>query len=386
MVLAVLGIREVAGARAAWPGVADEYFGYLPLAELPFLREEAPWYFEWLAHPPETAFWDWAELEGRHADVDAAVLNLSGWHDEAYGPDGAITNHRGLVAARGKDPRSHLVLGPWTHGVASTERSEFGALDFGPDAAIDYDALLLDFFDTYLRGEETGLRDAPPVRYFVMGENAWHSADAWPPAGTRPRSWCLGAGETGRLGDCGDDEGAGTSEFVADPARPVTDPHGSFGPRDFAMLGERDDVLVFDSGVLDQTLTVAGSGQAEIFVSCECRDLDLWVRLLDVYPDGRAISVMSPGGDVMRASYALGGPLSPGRVYRLVIDRLMTANAFNAGHRLRVQVSASFSPHLSRNLQTGESEIDSAETRPGRIRIHHSPRYPSSLTLPLLSE
>jgi len=73
-------------------------------------------------------------------------------------------------------------------------------------------------------------------------------------------------------------------------------------------------------------------------------------------------------------------------VYRLVIDRLTTAHASRAGHRLRAQVSASFAPHLSRNLQTGESEIDSAETRPGRIRIHHSPRYPSSLTLPLLSE
>ena len=94
------GARESSEAAAAWPGVAAQYRSWLPLKDLPWLRSEAPFYFEWLEHPPEDPWWDWAELRGGYAKVTAAVLNLSGWYDEGYGPEGAATNFTGLVQAR----------------------------------------------------------------------------------------------------------------------------------------------------------------------------------------------------------------------------------------------------------------------------------------------
>jgi putative CocE/NonD family hydrolase len=125
-----------------------------------------------------------------------------------------------------------------------------------------------------------------------------------------------------------------------------------------------------------------------MYVSCDCSDLDLWVRLQDVYPDGRAINMRSPGAEVLRASYrdiTKGRqPLEPGTVYELNLDGLTTANSFKAGHRIRAQVSASFAPHLSRNLQTGESEINSSESRIAHITIHHDTQYPSALLLPII--
>ena len=116
-----LGMPVGGDAEESWRAVADEFQSFLPLRELPWLRKEAPYYFEWLAHPPEDSWWDWAELRGRYDRVSAAVLNLSGWHDDAYGVEGAATNHNGLVQARrGQErSRSHLVLGPWVHGVPS---------------------------------------------------------------------------------------------------------------------------------------------------------------------------------------------------------------------------------------------------------------------------
>jgi predicted acyl esterase len=76
----------------------------------------------------------------------------------------------------------------------------------------------------------------------------------------------------------------------------------------------------------------------------------------------------------------------PGAVYELRMPRAPTAIRFGRGHRVRVQVSASFDPHLSRNLQTGASEIESAESRPAVITIHHDVDRPSRLLLPRASE
>ncbi|MEQ9562850.1 MAG: CocE/NonD family hydrolase [Woeseiaceae bacterium] len=381
------GITTDAEAVETWPTVAHDYESFLPLADLPYLRKEAPYYFEWLKHPPETSWWDWAEIRGRYDDVDAAVLNLSGWHDDSYGTEGAATNFNGLVQSRdnGDDHRARLILGPWRHGVGATAASKVGELDFGPDAPIDYNKELLDFFDQYLRNDKTASGSEPPVRFFVMGENRWHESQSWPPAGIVSQSLCFGPES---LGDCTATAAANDSRFTADPSDPVQDPYDVRGPHDYALLGERTDVLEFTSEPLQQTLTIAGNAEARVFVSCDCKDFDLWVRMLDVYPDGRAMNLMSPGVEFLRASYRDiengRATVEPGKVYELRFDGLLTANRFAEGHRIRLQVSATFAPHLSRNLQTGESEMSSAESRTAEITIHHSDDHPSTLILPVL--
>ena len=118
------------------------------------LRDIAPYYYDWLHHPPEDPFWNFAELRNKYDRTRAAVLNLSGWNDDNYGPEGAITNYLGLVAARAGQPsRTALLLGPWVHGVDSTARTKFGERDFGPAAAIDYDEVVLGWMDRYLRDD-----------------------------------------------------------------------------------------------------------------------------------------------------------------------------------------------------------------------------------------
>jgi hypothetical protein len=387
-----LGMPVGADAEESWRGVADEFQSFLPLRDLPWLRKEAPYYFEWLAHPPEDPWWDWAELRGRYDRVSAAVLNLSGWYDDAYGVEGAATNHNGLVEARkGQEQlRSHLVLGPWVHGAPSTMSSRAGELDFGAAAAIGYDELVLDFHDHYIRGIANRFATEPPVRYFVMGANEWRDARTWPSPAARVEALYLhGAGDAapGRLRAA---PAAGRdirTVFTTDPKRPVPDPHNSPGAYDYRALAARDDVLTFDTEPLEHERWVAGDVTAEIYASCECRDFDLWVRLQDVHPDGRAFNLMGPGNDVVRASYrdpAAGRqPLEPGQVYELRVPTLMTAIRFGKGHRIRVQISASFDPHLSRNLQTGESEVSSAESRAAAITIHHDAERASRLLLPV---
>ena len=380
-------------AAASWKQDHERIQNYLPLRDLPDLKQVAPFYYEWLSHPPADLWWDWAELRNKYDRVHAAVLNFSGWYDEAYGPDGATTNFNGLLAARRneKDPRTHTMIGPWTHG--GQDESKSGERDFGPAAPIDYNELILRWMDHYLRNIDNGVDREKPVRLFVMGDNAWRDEDSWPLARAKETSYYLNAPEsasrTGTLYASVISPSARTSEFVSDPAHPLTDPYTEYGAHDYRAFASRDDVLVFDTMPLQADTEVTGPIRVEIYASADVPDFDLWVRLLDVSPDGTAFNLMSPGLDVLRAGYRNASLkpelLAPGKVYLLNLDRMLTSNVFRAGHRIRVQISAAFSPHFSRNLQTGESEITSSQTQLGHIRIYHDAEHSSRIVLPIIS-
>jgi putative CocE/NonD family hydrolase len=381
------GPRTGKQAREAWARLQPPLTERLPLSEVPELRE-MPYYFEWLAHPPADRWWDWAELRGRYGRVGAAVLNLSGWHDESYGPEGALTNFLGLLAARSgeKDTRTQLVLGPWTHGGEDSDRS--GDRVFGPQAPIDYAGLVLRFLDRYVRGIENGVDREPRVRAFVMGENVWRTGGTMPLPGTRPLALYLCAG--GRLSrEAPADKEPSSSTFVSDPAKPVVDPFADKpGAHDYRALALRGDVLVFETEPLAEALRVVGAVAAEVSLSADAPDADLWVKLQDVAPDGTAWNLSSPGTDVLRASARDGGAspkfLAPGEVVTLSLPNLRTGNLFAKGHRIRAVLCGSFMPHFSRNLQTGESEARSGKTRPATIRIHHEAEHPSRIVLPVV--
>ena len=181
-----------------------------------------------------------------------------------------------------------------------------GEREFGPAAAIDYDEVVLDWMDRHVRAEARDDPSSPPVRYFVMGDNRWQTSPTWPPP-ARPVVYYLSAAPAGtsRRGRSRPSRptGPATSVFVADPDHPVINPYDSAGAHDYRALEQRPDVLTFDSPPLDHDTEVTGPIRARIYLSCDCRDTDVWVRLLDVAPDGTAYNLMSPGLDVVRASY-----------------------------------------------------------------------------------
>jgi len=379
-------------AATTWEQEHRRLQEFLPIRDLPDLKDVAPFYYEWLSHPPADPWWDWAELRNKYERVHSAVLNLSGWYDEAYGPDGATTNFNGLLAARRgeKDPRTRTIIGPWTHG--GQEESRSGERDFGPAAAIEYDELILRWMDHYVRGLDNGVDHEKRVRLFVMGENVWREEDAWPLKRARSESFYLAAksagDRTGTLERSAPEKTYASSTFRSDPAEPLTDPYTDYGAHDYRALAGRNNVLVFDSEPLPADVEVTGPVRAAIYLSAACRDLDLWVRLLDVAPDGTAFNLMSPGLDVLRASYRneklQPEYLNPDSITRLDLNRMLTSNTFLAGHRIRVQISGAFFPHFSRNLQTGNSEIKSSRTFPCMVKIFHSKKHPSRIVLPVI--
>src|SRR5215471_2410732 len=227
------GPKTYREAAAAWKTEHERLQGFLPLADLPDFKRVAPFYYDWLAHPPSDPWWDWTELRDKYDRVHCAVLNISGWYDEAYGPDGATTNFNGLLAARKgeRHPRTQTIIGAWTHG--ELERTKAGDIDFGPDAKVDYDEIILRWMDHYLKGAQNGVEREKLVQRELA------------------------------------DSKVAFSEFTSDPAHPLTDPYSQFGARDYKALAGRENVLVFDTQPFATDTEVTGPIQATIYASAD---------------------------------------------------------------------------------------------------------------------
>jgi len=267
----------------------------------------------------------------------APGLHLGGWHDLFLGATLAG------FADGGEDAR--LLVGPWAHGVIG---SRIGELDFGIDApqgAIDLTAQQLAFFDAVL---EDRLAEIPRVRVFLMGANAWRTEEAWPPARMAPVRLHLVPG--GAL-TVAVQHGAGADELLHDPADPVPtrggavalDPAVGFaGPADQRAVEARADVLTYTTAPLAHDVELMGPVRATLDAT---GGGDWCVKLVDVHPDGRAMSVcdgvLRTAGDAGRHEIHVGD----------------TAILVPAGHRLRVELAASNFPRVDVHPQPARRAV-----------------------------
>lgn len=367
-----------------WDSVKTTMLGSLPLSAAPDLERIAPWYYEWLRHPAYDAWWSWADLANRYGRTSAAVLNFSAWYDDAYGPHGAINNFAGLVAARGTDSATALIMGPWSHGVPRMGRTSVGDREYGSAGSIDYDETVLRWMDRYVRGIDNGVDRQKPVRYFLLGTNRWLVADRWPVPGIRAETlWMHGRELTPKPVTLSE-----TASILSDPMHPIEDPFaGRPGAHDYRAFTPQPTMAVFETAPFADDVSVVGAIDAHLSISVDANDEDVWVKVFDVAPDGTAFNLMSPGNDVLRASYRHKGKrerLKAGTIYDLQLSDLFTANTFLKGHRLRIAVMTSFAPDFSRNLHTGDLEATSIRNRVAHLTLYMGAGSPTFLVLPVL--
>ncbi|HLB54105.1 MAG TPA: CocE/NonD family hydrolase [Gemmatimonadales bacterium] len=332
--------------------------------------------------------------------IDVPGLWIMSWYDVSVGPNLATYNHVRRTAAPEVANRQYAVIAPTLHcaHARATENTTVGERSVG-DARYDYAALTYGWFDHFLKGENNRLLDTmPKVRYYTMGSNRWQTTDSWPPKGAEPMTFYLSSG--GKANTLNGD-GLLTSRppavnrpdaFTYDPMNPVPSHGGNVcctgnavrgGAFDQRELEARPDILVYSTVPLQEGLEVSGPIEVTLYVASDAKDTDFTVKLLDVYPDGRAYNLDET---IQRARYREGYTRPPvflekGKVYKVTLSPLTTSNYFEAGHRIRIEVSSSNFPRFDRNLNTGGRNYDETEGVVAHNLVHHSRQYPSAVTL-----
>lgn len=372
------------------------WYHFRPLIDLPILKEYAPEYYQWLLHPDKSEWWDFVDTEDDFKNFTAPVLLLSGWYDAAYGPEGATRafNKIQKEASGNAQEHSHLVLGPWNHTTITPRKTKFGEIDFLPSAGMDYDEMLLDWFEEQLKGISNP-RPYPPVSIFVMGANRWRAEKEWPLSRALESSWYLQSlgqvqmdNQEGKLSTIlGPD--TSSDRYVFDPKEPFWDKfYEKSIPYDQRENENRKDVLVFTSEPLEEDTEVTGEVILELFVSSSAKDTDFAFTLSDVYPDGKSINVTGLDAGYLRMRYRNGYEkqelMTPGQVYKIRIGDVYTSNLFKKGHQIRIAITSSKAPHYDPNPNTGTVIAEEKNGIPAINVVYNGKNYPSRVILPIV--
>ncbi len=369
------------------------------LLDLPVPGQTAPYYRDWVEHEKDDDYWKAVRVRDHFGEMTVKGLHAGGWHDLFL--KGSIENYRGLRekgATLEAREGQRLLLGPWCHGPTSPE-GQIGDVGFGPEAVLDMNRAVLEWFDYALKGAANAHASRPPVRLFVMGENRWRDEAEFPLARTRDTKCFL---HSARAANSAAGDGSLSLEpprqepparFEYDPERPVETIGGRLccgpvtkpGPYDQRPSESREDVLVFSTPPVVRDTEVTGYVRLELHVSSSAVDTDFTALLADVDPSGYA-RFLTDG--IVRGRYrnatARAELMEPGRVYPLTIDLWATSNLFKAGHRIRLYVSSSNFPRFNRNLNTGEPNLGGTRSVKARQVVFHDAERPSALVLPIV--
>ena len=332
-----------------------------------------------------------------HRDnVQIPIYNVGGWHD-IYA-EGSLYSYlylqeQGVGHAAGNQK---LFMGAFGHGALQGDLAypNGGFITGSMDEQLRW-------WDYWLKGEDNGIMDEPPISFYMMASARKGSAstsnrlihtDHWPPRHEKTRFYLLPGGTIDTSAPTAD---SASSTYRFDPANPVPTVGGQnlgsdVGPRDQREIGERQDYLRFQTPVLEEDVVVAGHIDMELYVSTDALDTDFVVKLVDIYPDGYEALILDYP---LRMRFRDGQNaedvqmMTPGEVEKVTINMWSTAQTFEAGHRIGMHVSSSNYPRFAVNPNNGAA-LDDLDT-PAKIAtntIYFDAQHPSAMILPVVTE
>lgn len=388
----------------------DAYDYYLKLGALKNVNErvlngEIPFWNDLMAHPNYDAFWQARDARKYMNTIRPAIMTTGGLYD-AEDAWGALETYKSIEKNNpGID--NHLVMGPWFHGGWARGKGDyFGDIKFGSSTSTWYqDNVEFPFFMHHLK--EAPKPDLAEALMFDIGADKWREFTEWPTKQAVTRNIYFQA--NGKLSFDKPLVNNGFDEFVSDPAKPVPFQDGTSNSRsreymiaDQRFAARRPDVLVYETDVLTQDLSLAGPVYANIFAAITGTDADFVVKIIDVYPDSSTSYVLNNQevkiggyqmlvrGEIMRGKYRNSFekpeafiPNKPTEVKFYVPDVVHT---FRKGHKLMIQIQSSWFPLVDRNPQqfldiykAGDSDFIKATHR-----IYRETSLPSHITVDVL--
>jgi len=323
-----------------------------------------------MKHPNYDEFWKARDPRQYLKDVGPAVMTVGGWFD-AEDLYGTLHTYQSLESQNPQSHPNYLVMGPWFHSQWMMGKAEnLGNIYWGQDANKSYQELEVKFFDYYLR--DKGKAEFPKATIFVTGANEWRSFNTWPPVNVTDQK--LYFQPAGKLSFKPATVAESFDEYVSDPMKPVpysekTNTYRTieYMTDDQRFAAHRPDVMVYQTDILTEDLTLTGPLTADLFVSTTGTDADYVVKLIDVFPQDmqpntdKKIDVPLGGyqmlvrGEVFRGRYrnSFEKPEAfiPGKVTEVKYDLPDIAHSFKKGHRIMIQVQNSWFPLVDRNPQ-----------------------------------
>ncbi|MGA7916027.1 MAG: CocE/NonD family hydrolase [Candidatus Acidiferrales bacterium] len=385
-----LRLREASDRlEEAWANLARQT-SFLPVREHPALHGEGlPQYvLDWLDHPAPGDYWAGLDVSRAVERIRVPALHISGWYDVfLHGAiDGfmALCEKAGTALAR---ENQFLLAGPWQH-IPWGER--IGAADFGAQALLDTDALLLRWFNHWLKdsGEFAG---EPRVRYFALGENRWREAESFVPAKVHTFYLRSAGRANSRKGDGGlSGELPAADEpcdiFVHDPEVPVLAPGGAAaraGQFDQAALEMGNNLLVYTTKALPEALLVFGKPRVALYCATSAPCSDFVAKLVRVRPNGAA-EFLCMG--IARSSWLFADAgYRANEVFLWEFELEPTACLFAAGDRIRLEIASSAFPLYDKNpgSDVAAARASSWDWRRSTQFVFHDRLRPAALHLPL---
>lgn len=392
-----------------WP-TSDNYDFFLSLGAV---KNIAPKYFgdsikfwnDAFAHPDYDKFWKARDPRPWLKNVTPAVMTVGGWFD-AEDLYGALHIYEAIETQNPSTIKNYLVMGPWSHGQwASGEGKNLGNIYWGLDANEKFIAQEENFFNYYLKGESSS--EIPEATIFVTGSNEWRNFDSWPPKNTVEKN--LYFQPSGTVSYTPPVSKSSFDEYVSDPMKPVPyteDVHAKrtaeYMTDDQRFASRRPDVMVYQTDVLTEDVTLTGPLTADLFVSTTGTDADYVVKLIDVFPPdikaGESTDINVPlggyqmlvRGEVFRGRYrnSFEKPEAfiPGKVTEVKYEIPDVAHSFKKGHRIMIQVQNSWFPLVDRNPQKFVDiyKCSDSDFQKATQRIYHDASYPSYIKVTTL--
>jgi len=362
---------------------------------------------EMIDHPDYDQHWKDRNVLPHLHDIKTPTLVTGGWYD-AEDLYGAINTYKTLVAKNPQTP-VYFAMGPWVHGGwARGDGDHLGDVDFGGAQGPHYrEDIEFNFFSHYLKGTPL---DIARVNTFETGQNQWRTYKTWPPQNTVDKQlYFLPGGKLSFNAPAGLKDSY--DEYVSDPNNPVPfiadrsktmDMQREYMTADQRFLADRKDVISYQTGVLNEDVTIAGNIWANLKVSTTGTDADFVVKVLDVYPDTAsnnkftAPNVKMAGYEQMVRSEPIRGkyrnsfehpePFVPGKVTPVNFELQDILHTFKKGHKIMVQVQSTWFPLIDRNPQTFVNimEANDSDFKKATQHIYTSKLHPSFLKVRVL--
>ena len=362
-------------------------------------------YEKMIVRKPNDPAWFNGGLYHDNMSLEVPAYWFVSWYDVSSAPNIALFNQvRNAAKSKNVADNQYLVIAPVLHCSykRATENTIVGERSVG-DARLNYDELTWGWFDMLLKEQQNDFKATQPrVRYYTMGSNKWQQAESFPLPNTEIKDFFLSS-----AGKANTRNGDGAllltppskdipDAFMYDPMNPVGSYGGNVcctgnavqgGSFDQSQMELRNDILVYTSEALSEGVEITGFIESTLFVSSTGLDTDVTIKLIDVYPDGKAYNLDET---IQRLRYRDGYDkevfMEKNKVYKVDLTPMVTSNYFAAGHKIRIEVSSSNFPRFDRNLNTGGNNYDEAKGIVVENKIHHSKQYPSVIKLPFIKK